>query len=101
MPPAGRSAFHPAWEIPMTMRSWLRHMFARPVTRPIRKAPRRSRPAVEALEDRCVPANILVTNPTDTPVAGQTTLRQAVAQATTTNGDDTIRFDPAAFNNFH
>src|SRR5262245_32475521 len=40
----------------MTLRSWIRQLFARPVTRPIRKAPARCRPALEALEDRALPA---------------------------------------------
>jgi hypothetical protein len=46
--------FHPAQEFAMTMRSWMRRLFARPVTPAIRKAPRRIRPAFEALEDRLV-----------------------------------------------
>ena len=33
----------------MMMRSWIRHLFARSVTRPIRKAPHRFRPALEVL----------------------------------------------------
>jgi hypothetical protein len=36
----------------MTVRSWFRKLFAHPVPRPVRKAPARCRPAVEALEDR-------------------------------------------------
>src|SRR5262245_32780056 len=40
----------------MTLRSWIRQLFARPATRPIRKAPARCRPALEALEDRLTPA---------------------------------------------
>jgi hypothetical protein len=39
----------------MTPRSWIRTLFARPVTRPVRKAPARCRPALEALEDRAPP----------------------------------------------
>src|SRR5258708_359831 len=130
-------------------RSWIRNLFARPVTRPIRKAPLRCRPALEVLEDRCVPsvfpgndltelpvfgqtdhrpatalanmkqgganspktvsgtagtANpagsdpvIVVNNPTDTPVAGQTDLREAIAQANTNGGDETILFDTTVF----
>jgi hypothetical protein len=35
----------------MTVRTWFRRLFARPVSRPT-KAPARSRPAIEALEDR-------------------------------------------------
>src|SRR5262245_10494499 len=40
----------------MTLRSWIRKLFARPAARPIRKAPARCRPRVEALEDRLTPA---------------------------------------------
>ena len=40
----------------MTLRSWTRQLFSRPTTRPIRKAPARCRPALEALEDRALPA---------------------------------------------
>jgi len=39
----------------MTVRSWIRSLFARPPCT-IRKAPARFRPAVEALEDRTLPA---------------------------------------------
>src|ERR1700722_20307408 len=39
----------------MSMRSWFRNVYARPATRPIRKAPHRFCPALEALEDRTVP----------------------------------------------
>jgi parallel beta-helix repeat protein len=37
-------------------RSWIRNLFARPVTRPIRKVRHGARLAVEALEDRTVPS---------------------------------------------
>jgi hypothetical protein len=39
----------------MILRSWIRPLFTRPVTRPIRKAAARCRPALEALEDRLAP----------------------------------------------
>ena len=39
----------------MTARSWIRKLFAR-TPRTVRKAPARCRPAVEALEDRFLPA---------------------------------------------
>jgi hypothetical protein len=71
----------------MMKRSWSRRLFARPVPRTIRKAPHRFRPAVEVLEDRLVPsATIVVNNPTDTHMAGQTDLREAIAQANTNGG---------------
>ncbi len=62
----------------------------------LRKPPRRVRPILEALEDRCVPS-IVVNNPTDTAVAGETDLRQAIAQANTDEGAETITFDPMVF----
>ena len=60
----------------MTMRSWIRKLFTRPVTRPIRKAPRRHPPGLEALEDRTVPSTFTVLNTNDT---GAGSLREAVA----------------------
>src|SRR5207342_2663585 len=47
-------------EILMTMRSWARNLFTRPVTRPIRKEPPGASLAVEALEDRWVPSTLTV-----------------------------------------
>ena len=49
----------------MTKRSWIRNLFTRPATRPIRKAPPRARLAVEALEDRTVPSTFTVLNTLD------------------------------------
>ncbi|HKB39842.1 MAG TPA: hypothetical protein VKD72_25630, partial [Gemmataceae bacterium] len=40
----------------MTMRSWIRKLFTRPVPRTIRKVPRGVRPICEELEDRIAPA---------------------------------------------
>src|SRR6516165_721964 len=76
----------------MKTHSWIRNLFARP----IRKVPFQVRPALEVLEDRWVPS-IIVNNPTDTPVAGETDLRQAIAQANSNGGDQTITFDPIVF----
>src|SRR5262245_30467697 len=45
----------------MSMRTWICNVVARPGTRPIRKAPHRARLAVEALEDRVVPAAPTIT----------------------------------------
>ena len=82
----------------MTKRSWIRNLFTRSATRPIRKAPRRVRLGVEVLEDRWVPSTmIVVNNPTDTPVIGQTDLRQAILQANTNGGDEAIVFDSTVF----
>src|SRR5215469_2059168 len=80
----------------MRLHSWIRTLFARPVIRPFRKRPPRARLALEVLEDRWVPS-IIVNNPTDTPVAGETDLRQAIVQANTNGGDETIVFDKTVF----
>jgi hypothetical protein len=45
-----------------------------------------------ALEGRTLLSTIVVNNPTDTPVAGQIDLRQAIAQANQDEGGDTIGF---------
>ncbi len=83
----------------MRKRSWSPRLFTRAVPRTIRQTPHRVRPALEVLEDRWVPSPaIVVNNPTDTPVVGQTDLRQAVAQANTSGGDQSIVFDSTVFN---
>src|SRR5262245_6844950 len=77
----------------MTTRSWIRNLFARPTTRRApegsRKASSRPRLALEALEDRAVPATFTVLNTND---SGTDSLRQAILDATATAGDDTIVF---------
>jgi hypothetical protein len=83
----------------MTLRSWTRTLFARPATRPIRKAPARRRPArgrltLEALEDRTVPSTFTVMN---TNNSGAGSLRQAILDANAQAGADVINFDPTAF----
>src|SRR6516225_201166 len=57
----------------------------------------RIRPALLTLEARALLSTIVVNNPTDTPVAGETDLRQAIIQANTTGGDQTIVFDSTVF----
>src|SRR3954447_25149628 len=56
------------------------------------------RPTLLALEARSLLSTVVVNNPTDTPVAAQTDLRQAIIQANTTAGDETIVFDSTVFN---
>src|SRR5262245_9491264 len=73
----------------MTMRSWIRKLFTRPATRTIRKAPRRTRLSLEALEDRWVPSTFTVLNTND---SGDGSLRAAVEAANNTAGPDTIDF---------
>ena len=58
---------------------------------------RRLRPTLLALEDRRLLSTIVVNNPTDTPVAGETDLRQAIVQANTAGGNETITFDKTVF----
>jgi hypothetical protein len=53
---------------------------------------RRLRPSVMALEGRELLSTIVVNNPTDTPVANQIELRQAITQANSDGGGDTIVF---------
>src|SRR5260370_14054824 len=79
----------------MRKRSWIRNLFARPVTRPIRKAPHRFRPTLEVLEDRWVPSTFTVNSLLDDGSAG--TLRYEIGQANATPGDNTIVFDPTVF----
>src|SRR5262245_42504900 len=74
----------------MFTRSWIRNLFARPVTRSIRKATARCRPRLEALEDRLVPAAYHVTSLLDDGSAG--TLRAAITQANANPGADAIDF---------
>ena len=64
----------------MRTRSWIRNLFARSVTRPMRKKPPRARLVLEALEDRCVPSTLTVTSSAD-DVTLNHTLRYAVAHA--------------------
>ncbi len=57
----------------------------------------RVRPTLMALEDRRLLSTIAVNNPTDTPVVGKIDLRQAIALANTTGGNETITFDKMVF----
>ena len=58
---------------------------------------RRLTPTLMTLEDRRLLSAIVVNNPTDSPVLGQTDLRQAIIQANTNGGDQTIVFDMTVF----
>src|SRR5262249_53458055 len=75
---------------PMTSRSWIRNLLARPT----RQAPARRRLTLEALEDRLVPSTFTVMNTSD---SGAGSLRQAILYANVSAGADVINFDPAAF----
>jgi hypothetical protein len=56
------------------------------------------RPTFLELEGRALLSTIVVNNPTDTPVAGETDLRQAIALANTNGGAESITFDKTVFN---
>ncbi len=58
----------------------------------------RMRPTLLELEARMLLSTIVVNNPTDTPVAGKTDLRQAIVRANTNGGAETITFDKTVFN---
>ena len=57
----------------------------------------RMRPTLLALEERSLLSTIVVNNPTDTPVIGQIDLRQAIVQANTNGGTETITFNKTVF----
>jgi hypothetical protein len=57
----------------------------------------RVRPTLLELEGRTLLSTIVVNNPTDSPVAGQTDLRQAIVLANTNGGAETITFDKTVF----
>ena len=57
----------------------------------------RMRPTFLELEGRALLSTIVVNNPTDTPVAGETDLRQAIALANTNGGAESITFDKTVF----
>src|SRR5262245_45283174 len=80
----------------MSLRSWIRNLFARTASHPTRKAPNRAGLVVEALEDRRVPAAFTVTNVLDDGSVGS--LRWAISQANATAGADTISFSSTVFN---
>ena len=55
----------------MSTRSWIRNVVTRSVNRAARQMPHRTRPALEPLEDRCVPSTLTPVAPGD-PFAGNT-----------------------------
>src|SRR5208337_967104 len=57
-----------------------------------RQGARTRRPIIEAMEPRLLLATIVVNNPTDTPMEGQTDLRQAIDDSNATPGPNTIDF---------
>jgi parallel beta-helix repeat protein len=67
------------------------------IARRTKRHRRRLHPSVMTLEGRALLSTIVVNNPTDTPVAGQTDLRQAITQANGNNRADTIVFSPSVF----
>jgi hypothetical protein len=83
----------------MTMRSWIRNVFTRPATRPIRKVPQRFRPALEALEHRWLPSTFTVNGTGDSGTGSSLVgdLRYCITHANANAGPDTIVFDPTVF----
>src|SRR6516165_8962523 len=83
----------------MTMRSWIRNVFTRPATRPIRKVPQRFRPALEALEHRWLPSTFTVNGTGDSGTGSGLVgdLRYCITRANANAGPDTIVFDPTVF----
>ncbi len=77
----------------MASRTAIRLGSARP-SRAVLHSRRRRRPDLEVLEDRRLLAQIVVNNPTDSPVSGETDLRQAIAAAVS---GDAISFDATVF----
>src|SRR5262245_49093690 len=84
------------WSLFMTMRSWIRSVFARHTNRAARQGVSRIRLSIQPMEDRLVPSTFTVVNTLDDGGVGS--LRWAVGQANTTAGSDTINFDPTIFN---
>src|SRR5262249_35358515 len=68
---------------PMTTRSWTRHLFARPATRPIRRTAARCQLRLEALEDRTLLSAYVVTDFADSNLPG--TLLYAINQVNAGN----------------
>ena len=82
------------------VRSWSAISGSLPQFTPARRphARRRlTRPTLMALEDRRLLSTIVVNNPTDTPVTGEIDLRQAIVQANSNGGAETITFDKTVF----
>ncbi len=77
----------------MASRTAIRLGSARP-SRAVLHSRLRRRPDLEVLEDRRLLAQIVVNNPTDSPVSGETDLRQAIAAAVS---GDAITFDATVF----
>src|SRR5262249_15378979 len=61
----GGAVSYPVLEFAMIKRSWIRNLFARAASRPIRKVQHRFRLALEVLEDRTVPSKFTGTSPLD------------------------------------
>jgi hypothetical protein len=57
----------------------------------------RMRPTLMVLEDRRLLSTIVVNNPSDTPVPGETDLRQAIIRTNTNGRAETITFDKTVF----
>src|SRR5262245_49425280 len=91
----------------MTVRSWIRKLFARS-PRTVRTPVARCRPALEPLEYRCVPAIFTVTTTADaidggtladpTGPDGKLSLREAINLANLSPGLDTVQLPRGRYN---
>src|SRR5262245_33097369 len=84
----------------MTVRSWIRRLFAR-ATRTIRRAPasRRHRPSLQVLEDRVLLSGFIVDRLGDAGSGSGNSgdLRYCINQANGNNQANTIGFDSTVF----
>jgi hypothetical protein len=87
-------------EVLMTMRSWIRNVFARPATRPIRKVPHRTRLTVEVLEDRTVPSVSVTGVGTLTITDSDTSGHTINVNQTATQGTFTVQVDGGSLMTF-
>src|SRR5262245_31759788 len=79
----------------MTTRPWIRNLFARPVTRTIRRAPTGPRLRVEPLEDRC----LLDATVIGTAAADQFHVRPGAVPGTVVVSSDNNTFKPVTLPN--
>jgi fibronectin-binding autotransporter adhesin len=83
----------------VTPRSWIRNVFSRTITHPIRKGLTRTHLSVHGLEDRTVPSTFTVNSIADSGAGSGLVgdLRYCITQANANGGADAINFDSALF----
>jgi hypothetical protein len=75
-----------------TIRTAIRHLFASHAHRNLCRTSTWLRPVLTVLEDRRLLATLVVTSASDSPVAGQLNLRQAIEKADSSGGVNTVTF---------